>query len=392
MIPKFHRFFAFNPDNEMAIANGSPYYMPPANIVKMAEDLSYLPAYFSDEDDVVWVQKLPEKTFTESRKRIFNIQPFLYTGREEPLVVEEFQPWGWSPRMFFLLQHLNAGKWKKEWKELYSRRTAGNCLQSLCKELPFIEKEVLPLECQNLSELAKATQDGIFLVKAPWSSSGRGLLRINREGLTVKSKEWLRGMLKKQGYLMVEKEQKRLVDFAMEFYVEKQSVKFIGLSCFTTGSKGEYMGNYLGNQRELETRLTAWIERGKLERVKTELIRVLQAKIASAGYSGYLGVDMMIYRNSAGEDKIQPCLEINLRYTMGILALFLSERFVAEGSEGLFRIVHHTSDGEALQWHNTEVKQFPLVCDGKQIVEGYAALTPVLPDTRFIAYMKVRRK
>ena len=35
------RLWIFNPDCEMAIANGSKYYMPPANVVTMAEDLGF---------------------------------------------------------------------------------------------------------------------------------------------------------------------------------------------------------------------------------------------------------------------------------------------------------------------------------------------------------------
>ncbi len=39
-----HRLFLFNPDCEMAIADGGVFYTPPANVVKMAGDLAFLPA------------------------------------------------------------------------------------------------------------------------------------------------------------------------------------------------------------------------------------------------------------------------------------------------------------------------------------------------------------
>ena len=55
-MPKYRRLFLFNPENEMAIANGNPYYTPPATILKMAEDLAYLPAYYAGEEDAVWVK------------------------------------------------------------------------------------------------------------------------------------------------------------------------------------------------------------------------------------------------------------------------------------------------------------------------------------------------
>lgn len=389
---KFCRFFVFNPDNEMAIANESPYYMPPANIGKMAEDLAYLPAYFSEERDVVWVKELPDAEFIEERKKIFNIHPFLFTGENwEGMKVEKLRPWGWSPRMYFLLQKLNPGEWRKERKELYSRRQAKKCLESLCQEWSFVDRETLPVECHDLLSVEKAAKAGEYLVKAPWSSSGRGILRINGEGLTVKNKEQLKGILKKQGYVMVEREQEKLVDFAMEFYADKMSVKFIGLSCFMTGMKGEYTGNYIGSQKDLEVRLTAWVKAEMLEKVKSGLVKVLTDQIAPV-YSGYLGVDMMIYRHRNGEVKLQPCLEINLRYTMGILALFLSDRFIAEGSEGVFGIIHHTSDGEALEVHENAKQESPLVMQGQQIERGYVALTPVGQGSRFTAYLRINKK
>ena len=51
-------------------------------------------------------------------------------------------------------------------------------------------------------------------------------------------------------------------------------------------------------------------------------------------YRGYLGIDMMIYSDSAGKYRVQPCLEINLRYNMGLVADLLSRRYLDEHAEG----------------------------------------------------------
>lgn len=376
----------------MAIADGNPYYTPPASILKMAEDLAYLPAYYAGEKDAVWVKKMPDREFLEEKKTRFRLSPAIVTEENrDQWEAEEFCPWGWSPRMYFLLRGRHAGEWKKESKELYGRRTATVCLQSLCRSLDFVDKETLPVVCETMQDIENVAKSGRYLVKAPWSSSGRGLLRINGEEIGSKNREWIGGILKKQGYVMVEKEQERVMDFAMEFYACRGEVEFKGLSCFLTGKAGEYIGNYVGSRQMLENRLAAWIEKEKLERVRTELMRVLAEEIAPR-YDGYMGVDMMLYRDRAGEIRIQPCLEINLRYTMGILALFLSERFVAEEAEGTFSIVHYTSDGEALRFHETALRQYPLRLQGRKITEGYTALTPLRQDTRFAAYLQVGKK
>lgn len=39
--------FYFNPEQDMALANNTPYYKMPAEIGRMADDLAVLPAWFA---------------------------------------------------------------------------------------------------------------------------------------------------------------------------------------------------------------------------------------------------------------------------------------------------------------------------------------------------------
>lgn len=386
--PALERLWVFNPDHEMAIADGSRYYTPPANIVRMAEDLAYLPAYFSEAGDGVWMNKPLPAGFTESRERLFGLQPVWVDDEAmEQIRVRQPEPWGWSPKMCFLLRKQHAPVWQEKWKALYSRRTARLCLEELCTHLPFVEKEVIPVECGSVEEVKNAANGRFCMIKAPWSSSGKGILSITEEGITAKSGEWLKGMLRRQGYLMVEKKLQKVTDFAMEFYSGCTGVEFIGLSYFTTGEKGEYTGNYIGSQQKIEDSLKEQIKGEELEQVKTCLTEVLNRRIHS-WYKGYLGVDMMVYRDPGEELRIQPCVEINLRYTMGILALFLSRRFVSEESEGIFTVSHYVAPGEAEAELEALQQQYPLMMDGKRIRSGYLALTPVDTETRFVAAIK----
>lgn len=71
------KLYYFNPDTEMAIANGSPYYTPPANIVRMADELAYLPAYFSEQGDGIWMKQRPSPDFLASRLK-FSIYLLLF--------------------------------------------------------------------------------------------------------------------------------------------------------------------------------------------------------------------------------------------------------------------------------------------------------------------------
>ena len=66
------RLWIFNPDCEMAIANGSKYYMPPANVVTMAEDLAVLPVFLGESEDWVLVRNLPDPVFMASEGRFYS--------------------------------------------------------------------------------------------------------------------------------------------------------------------------------------------------------------------------------------------------------------------------------------------------------------------------------
>ena len=70
---------------------------------------------------------------------------------------------------------------------------------------------------------------------------------------------------------------------------------------------------------------------------------------------------MMIYSDSAGKYRVQPCLEINLRYNMGIVALMLSRRYLDEHAEGEFTVRYYAKAGEAWQEHRHLQQLYPAV-------------------------------
>lgn len=49
--------------------------------------------------------------------------------------------------------------------------------------------------------------------------------------------------------------------------------------------------------------------------------------------------------------RIHPCVEINLRMNMGMVARCLYDRYVVPGGEGVFRVAYHATPGEALTEH-----------------------------------------
>lgn len=52
-------------------------------------------------------------------------------------------------------------------------------------------------------------------------------------------------------------------------------------------------------------------------------------------YDGPLGIDMMLYRDENGKIALNPCVEVNLRMTMGMVTAAMGER---HGLHGAFSI------------------------------------------------------
>ena len=118
------RLWIFNPDCEMAIANGSKYYMPPANVVTMAEDLAVLPVFLGESEDWVLVRNLPDPVFMASVYEPLHLKAGFIQEAEAGILGEvKGEPWGWSPKMCHWLAERGMGEeWKTERKEWYSRR------------------------------------------------------------------------------------------------------------------------------------------------------------------------------------------------------------------------------------------------------------------------------
>lgn len=384
------RLFIFNPDCELAIANGSPYYMPPANIVRMAVDLAYLSAYLAGDGDYVLAPEHPESGFVEGKENQLGHKCRVVVWDELPqLDIEGAEPWGWSPKICHQLGEIGLSeRWTTDRKEWYSRKKAREALCRLTEALPFVERCIIPQVCYSIDEIVQNIAEGGFIVKAPWSSSGRGLLAVERT-VDLKQKQWLAGMFRRQGYMMLEKRVDKVFDFAMEFRSERgKGVEFIGLSAFQTGENGEYRGNYIGAQEWIANRLYGDLGEDTVLQVKEQLISIL-SEMLSPVYSGYLGVDMMIYRNERNKFCIQPCVEINLRYNMGIVALSISCKCLADKAQGNFSIKFYPVQGEAYREHLKKLADKPPMFENHGLRHGYLNLTPVNETTCFVAAIEV---
>jgi len=186
-----------------------------------------------------------------------------------------------------------------------------------------------------------------IVVKAPWSSSGRGIRYINISDAPNKNtRKWILNTIARQGSVIIERKCLKVFDFAMEFLASPDGdVTYQGLSLFTT-KNGAYTGNLLLSEEEKEEYVARYVSPTLLNEVQRRT-EVFLAKNIKGAYSGPLGVDMMVCRDWDADNTsnmLNPCIEINLRRTMGHVALALSRR----GQRGTMSIDY---DGKNYRFH-----------------------------------------
>lgn len=397
MLSSEKELYYFNPGHENAILNASPYYTAPANIIKMQHDLQCLPIWYASSQDYVYSEDHLPCDFHEFIKN--NIQPVATIKTKKELDVSSTYSvhlWGISPQAIHVFKELNLSTgsllrvptWNQHLLDLNSRKTAQECLSLLIKDIPDISIEIIPRffsELQNIEETVSQTKYQL-LAKAPFSSSGRGLLWLPIGGLTRTERQILHGILKKQGSVSIEKILDKKVDFAMEFDIKSETeVIFEGYSVFETNNKGAYMGNYLDNQSNLESLLTSYIEPPLLNQIKQWLIKFLKTHFALY-YQGCVGIDMMIYFEN-GYYKLHPCVEINVRDNMGLLALRISQNYMPKNTTGRFYIDFSSKENDIYNKHLQMQKEYPLVISQRKFHRGYFSLCPVSSGSKYRAYI-----
>lgn len=198
-----------------------------------------------------------------------------------------------------------------------------------------------PIEAKNIRECEEALEKFDEVIgKYPWSSSGRGLFSGNKQYRSSFLRR-CQGAINHQGSVMIEKKYDVTKDFAMLFFINHQQyVEYKGLSLFAN-NKRAYNGNILLPQNDIQSILCQYISLDILETTRKNISEFISNFIAPH-YIGPVGIDMLIYSDKIGEKtqnfRLNPCVEINLRYTMGFVALNLMNKHLPPNFRGAFKI------------------------------------------------------
>ncbi|MDE6795717.1 MAG: hypothetical protein K2J63_10500, partial [Muribaculaceae bacterium] len=292
--------FIFNPETDYALALGRTHYNPPAKIVALRKQLQLVQAHIATRGDIIVVSddfssaSYPDKTHLklveEKEIQLIKLNQLAECISNSDSLNPEWQdsnirPWGWnhSLRRRLLDAHIDERLLKTNeqidtLRQLSHRHTTIPFQLHLQKSLSHMEipvaKEFFTVE----EAMDYAISQGTVFFKAPWSSSGRGIIRYdtfitdpnettthfieqnsrkNISGGLAEQKlgEWLGGFIRKQGSVMGERAFDRIADFATEWMIDSDKVDFLGLSLFNTSAEGRYLGNRNISQTDIDCTL-----------------------------------------------------------------------------------------------------------------------------------------
>lgn len=327
------RIHLFNPDHDLALAQGSDHYIAPPFARQLQHDLAALPLWYAREGDCVVVPDEATAHWVSAQGRgVEGITPAML-----PHCEGELWPWGWNAverkrllRAGVAESRLPSAQSLAQLCALSHRRTSIAIHQRL-NGLLGVQFSPTPQELHTLQEVLDFAQahHGCY-VKLPWSGSGHGVLRLT-DTHDTRSVQWCRGGLRRQGSLLCEVGLHRTLDFALEFCCGNGQVSLLGYSVFGSDRHSQYSTGLVGSKERLHGLIAQHCP--QIDHIAHGLTQVLNDLIPH-DYHGHLGVDMLTYVDSQGQEGIDPCVELNLRATMGVVTSALGQ----QGMQGRFAI------------------------------------------------------
>lgn len=356
------RLHIFNPEHDIALAHGSPLFTSPRAGRQLRADLGFLPALWAGEESVVWTDQ-PQEALEAVRRLGLDVPPGLFVDtpslRRLAGQVEAVDPWGWDAALCHQLQRLGinprilpTAEELEEVRALSHRRTAKELLDSI--QHTSLTDNTIGDSIKEKEEVIETTSKAVELrgeaieltgeaievkdeaallhqlarwpeavLKAPWSSSGRGVRMVSAP-VHSSVLQWALGVMRRQGSLMVEPLYHKVADFGMEFSANAEGFTYLGLSLFDTSGTA-YTGNVLATEEEKRTKLARYLSPTQIDSLRQLVLNCLEA-ISPRFRLGPFGIDMMIVRTEDGKVRVHPCVEINFRRTMGHVAIALQQR------------------------------------------------------------------
>ncbi len=430
----------FNPFPEGHIGQGSAFN-PNASQVLLRKDLESLPQYLCSRDDVVLLNQSPRVAFLNQLSECGFLLPEFQlvhqsaarqTGACPHHRLAGYKPWAWSPdalEQILSFESRRPLEQQQTWPnlpysqaigDLFSKAWSAAFLRGLlaeCNELyqPAIHR--LLCDSSNVGTVCASTAcvlsevDRIrsmghhrVVLKKVFGLAGQGALRLWEEFVSEAQIRWIDRETTAGRTLIVEPWLDRAFDFSAQYHMVGGKLNCVGYTRLQNDHRGQYQANFAAPNflRHPPKEIQMWLRspgfHPGLLQLLFELIRQrLESRLKTLGFSGAIGIDSFVYRNSSGEFRIKPIVEINPRFTMGRVLVELM-RCVCPGGHGAFELVtvpmiRRAGFSDFAAYDQFLTARFPIRMEGTplaRIKEGSTCLTDPTRAQSVVATFHVR--
>ena len=343
--------FLFDPFIESDLRSAGPARKSVSQL-RLAADLATAMVLFSRNEDVVLCNRKPSQRYLEGLASVdFPIPEFvrLRTLSREPRKLSDVRPWGWTPRLEEKLAgqvDQIVGQARTSLVEML-RVTRGTRAWAVGKDTARGWEEELGglggargrwTVCRSRAEAVAAVallheQGRTALMRPLIGAAGNGQRRLP-PGTPV-------GRLAYP--VIAEALEERLCDFSTHIQIGEHEVRTIGWTRQLVSPEGRYVGSLVGRLFDPQE-LLFFSEDGpgaaqnELLSVRSRLFeaaREVGERLRVVGFRGPVGIDAFLFRgHPTGQVQLRCVVDVNVRFTMGRLALEASRR-MQSGRTGL---------------------------------------------------------
>lgn len=327
--------FWFNPDAEEELAGK----VSNRALIQVVKDLELVMVALAKADDVVMVHQLPTLEHREALQLAGVELPELVEWSDQAEVeyrkLNEVRPWASTPAacaranefgvihlptsrsLFSKIEHaslLGEVLQRSEWPVLCDPSTVGQRVTSV----------------EEVNQVRRQEGYPKWVIKSPISTAGRDRMRVSSGGaINEADRRRLEKMFEHSAELLMEPWLERVLDFSIQYDQGDHGLKRRGVVALENTERGQFLAARL-TRRPFE-RLDADERRMLFEggdgrgKWGMWLEEVLEPALQDwlGEYRGPVGVDAFLFRDSAGELRLKPVVEVNPRYTMGRVAVEL---------------------------------------------------------------------
>ncbi len=344
----------FNPNAELQVAatRRGVRFFPKKMSAAMEEDCEMVMLAWCRRDDIALMRRPPSNEHLADLKQAgFHLPEIMAAGALIDRKLGGLRPWAWSPDASALLrgnaQHVSPSvpwQWRGALPELcFSKDIGVRLMEMLGMPEPGV---VCRTADAAMAETMILLEHGRVLIKGAFGCAGRDHLRVDPGGET-QAREWLERILADHGSVVVERWRERVLDFSALYEAESGKPRLIGMTVMENDERGRFLGSRVapkwGSLLDGEVSTFLYREARVMEWVQEKIPAALSELLPD--HTGPLGVDAMVFRNADGSLGWSPVVELNVRMTMGRVALELLGKS-RPGSSGRLRFLRKARVGE----------------------------------------------